>query len=128
MNEKDLIADYNDLKPKEGLSLYVSENIDYKLTHVMYKKMEIIGREYIEMFFKDTQTGYIAELQVNIINGNYSYLTDRGFITSNTREGYAKLIKNYLYGKHLENKPRTLASILFGESEIDWDKLLGEKL
>lgn len=128
MNEKDLIDDYNDLKSKEGLSFYVPENIEYKLTYVMYRKIEIIGREYIEMVFKDTQTGCIAELQVNIINGNYSYTTDRGFITSSTREGYAKLIKNYLYGKHLENKPRTLANILFGKTKIDWDKLLEEKL
>lgn len=128
MNEKDLIVDCYDLKSKVGLTFYVSDNIEYKLIDVEYKKLEIIGREYIKMSFKDIQTGYIAELQVNIVNGKYGYTTDRGLIISSTREGYAKLIKNYLYGKHLENKPRTLASILFGKTKPDWDKLLGEKL
>lgn len=125
MNTQDLIDDYKELKKQVNNKLTVGDNIEYELIEVEHVDTSLSNFEYIKVLFKDTKTGIEEHLQISEISNNYTYYSDRGYMSSSTKEGFATLIKNYLYGKHLEHKPKSIATFLFGNTP-NWDDLLKE--
>ena len=127
--------EYNYLKKEEGNIIYLQDNLQYRLTEVKYKILDgICDSERVHMVFFDMETGFEEYIDmykyINNSKVSYSFYSDRGLLLAHSVEDFSYLIKNYLYGKHIENTKgeKSLASILFKKGNtkelIDWKGLL----
>lgn len=134
-----LSQEYNYLKKEEGNIIYLQDNIQYRLTEVKYRVLGGINdSERVDMVFFDMETGFEEYISMfksaDNISVSYSFYSDRGLLLAHNIEDFSYLIRNYLYGKHIENTKgeKSLASILFRKESpkelIDWEDLLTVKI